>query len=176
MFDRVLWGALGCLVVVTLSPAARAEESVIAFVSGPLAGAVAENVKQDEDNNLAERGTRIGESASFRSGGMLAYVGWARLGGNYAWQDTGLNGLTDSVRKAFDASGATVVSGDRGEINGFRAQYRDVRLTGTPWRCGVFDLQRVTNSIVGFACRRDDRAVPIVAILEGLSIKGVIAP
>ncbi|MFE0758869.1 hypothetical protein ACFW16_33235 [Inquilinus sp. NPDC058860] len=168
--------AAGLLALAALCLPARAEDSVIAFESGPFAGAAAEDVKRDEDNNLAERGTRVGESAVFRSNGMLAYVSWARLGGNYVWQDTGLNGLTENVRRALDATSVTVLSGDRDTVNGFKAQYRDIRLAGPPWRCGVFALQRAMNSIIGFACRKEDRAVPILAILEGLSVDGVIGP
>ncbi len=168
--------AAGLFALAAFCLPARAEDSVISFVSGPFAGAAAEDVRRDEDNNLAERGTRIGESAVFRSNGMVAYVSWARLGGNYVWQDTGLNGLTENVRQAFDATSVTVLSGDRDTVNGFKTQYRDVRLAGPPRRCGVFTLQRAMNSIVGFACRREDRAVPILTILEGLSIDGVIGP
>ncbi|WP_155888914.1 hypothetical protein [Inquilinus limosus] len=168
--------AAGLLALAAFCLPARAEPSVIAFVSGPLSGAAAEEVKRDQDNNLAEGGTKVSESAVFRAGGLLAYVKWSRLGGYYAWQDSGLNGLTEDVRQVFDAAGATVVSGDYGEVNGFRAQYRDIRLTGSPRRCGVFELRRVKSRIIGFACRTEDQAVPILAILQGLSIDGVIGP
>jgi hypothetical protein len=176
MVRGILSCAAGLIALAAFSLPAAAEPSVIAFVSGPLAGATAEDVKHEEDNNLAERGTQVTETAVFRSNGLFAWVQWSRLGGNYVWRQDDLDRFTDNVRQALKATGAKVISGDRISVGGFTAQYRDVDLTGTPNRCGIFDLGRGKNSIIGFACRRDGQAVAVPAILQGLSVKNVIEP
>jgi hypothetical protein len=177
MVRGILSCAAGLLALAAFSLPAAAEPSVISFVSGPLAGAAAEDVKHEEDNNLAERGTKVSESATFRSNGMLAWIQWSRLGGgHYVWRDDGLGELTDNIRKVFKATGATVLSGDRAGISGFNGQYRVVDLVGTPSRCGIFHLGRSQNSIIGFVCRRDGQAVPVLAVMQGLAVQGVIQP
>jgi hypothetical protein len=175
MVRLIVWAATGVLALAAFSLSAAAEPSVISFVSGPLAGVAAEDVKHEEDNNLAERGTQVTESASFFGAGTVAWVQWSRLSGNYVWQDTGLGGLTDDLRDIFKATGATVITGDRTDVGGFNGQFRIVDLTGVSRRCGVFQLRRLRDSIIGFMCRQGGQTVPVVAILQGLSVKGVIS-
>jgi len=167
--------AAGVLAVAALPQAARAEPSAIAFTSGPLAGVAAEDVTRKEED-LANRGTKVSESALFQSNGMLAYVNWARLTSRYVWQNSDLKGLTEEVRQVFKAADVTVLSGDRDVVKGFRVQYRDIRLSRPDRRCGLFEMQRMQNDIFGFVCRADDQQVPILAVMEGLAIKDVIGP
>jgi hypothetical protein len=176
MVRRILSCAAGLLALAAFSLPAVAEPSVISFVSGPLAGVAAEDVYHDENSNLGRSGIRVTEYATFRDSNTLAWVQWSRLSGNNIWRDTGLDDWTQEVREIFKATGATVVSGDRAEVGGFNAQYRNVDLTGTPNRCGVFALGRGKHSIIGFACRRDGQPVPVLAVLRGLAIQGVIQP
>jgi hypothetical protein len=169
MVRRILSCAAGLL-------ALAAEPSVISFVSGPLAGVAAEDVERKNDNNLAEGGTWVGETAVFRGTAILAWIRWSRLSHNNIWEYDGLGGLTEETQKAFKASGTTITASDRITVNGFDVRYRNVDLTGTPQRCGVFRFLRGKDSIIGFACRRDGQAVPVPVLLQGLSIQGVISP
>jgi hypothetical protein len=113
MVRRVAGAAFGLLVLAAWSAPAVAEQSTIAFVSGPLAGAMAQDVERKEDSNLAEGGTMVSESAIFASHGVTAYIQWTRLGGQYAWQDGGLDELTKDVQNALKASGAAVTGSGR---------------------------------------------------------------
>jgi hypothetical protein len=176
MVRFVMRAAAGLLALAAFSLPAVAEPSLISFVSGPLAGVAADNVKHEDDNNLVEGGTQATETAVFRGQAIVAWISWSRLSHNNIWQDDGLNKLTENTQKVFKASGTTITASDRITVNSFDVLYRNVDLTGTPQRCGVFRFLRGKDSIIGFACRRDGQAVPVPVLLEGLSIQGVISP
>lgn len=176
MFDRVMRFAAGFLVLVAASGPARAEESPISFVSGPLAGVAAENTKHIEQQEADGAGTVRADRATFSTRELLAYVDWSRLPGGYRWRDTDrLPGLSEMAQRVFDATGFTVLRSDEASVNGYRMRYRIVSLTGSGKRCGVFDLQRRSHLIQGLVCTAAGE-VPLMAVLQGLSIDNVIGP
>jgi hypothetical protein len=177
MFNRVMRCAVGLLVLAAASGPARAEESPISFVSGPLAGAVAEETEHKQETLTEMAATKTSDSAVFRANNMVALVYWARLSMDYRWQEgNDIDSLTGLVQRAFDATGAVTLRSDRRSVNGFDARYRIVSLTGTNDRCGVFVLRRIKNLISGFACAPGGRDVPVEAVMEGISINNVIGP
>jgi hypothetical protein len=177
MFNRVMWCAAGLLMLVAASGFARAEESPISFVSGPFAGAVAEETDHQQETLTEMAGTKTSDSAVFRANGMVALVYWARLSMDYRWEEgNDIEALTRLVQRAFNASGAVTLRSDRRSVDSFDARYRIVSLTGTGDRCGVFVLRRIKNLISGFACAPSGRDVPVEAVMEGISINNVIGP
>ncbi|MGK9235732.1 hypothetical protein KXS07_28725 [Inquilinus limosus] len=178
MFDRMMRCAAGVIAAAMFSWPALAEESPISFVSGPLQGAAAENVKHKEET-LAHSafGAVKSDTAVFKSGPMLAYVDWSRLGGHYRWQDDNIvASLSDSVKEIFDATGFTILESDRITVNGYLAQYRRISLIGIDRRCGVFALMRRNHLISGFACAPFTRPFTVQEVMAGISIDGVIGP
>jgi len=177
MFDRMFRRAMGVFAVAVLSWPALAEESPISFVSGPLQGAVAENVKHDEES-LAHSafGAVKTDTAVFKSGPMLAWVNWSRLGGHYRWQDNDVGSLSNEVKDVFDATGFTILESDSITVNGYAARYRKISLIGIDRRCGVFALMRRNHMVQGFACAPAARAFTVQQVMEGISIDGVIGP
>lgn len=176
MFNRVMRCATGLLVLAAASWPAQAEESPISFVSGPFAGAAAEDAKHTESMASEGSGTVRMDVATFSTRQYVAHVEWARLPGGYHWQDDNrVASLSRWVQSAFKATAFTVVRGDNTSVNGYRAQYRIIALTGADERCGVFDLHRGSNLIQGAICGVGGE-VPLLAALEGLSIDNVIEP
>lgn len=177
MFNRAMRCAAGVIAAAVLSWPALAEDSPISFVSGPLQGAVAENVEHNEES-LAHSafGAVTTDTAVFKSGPMLAWVNWSRLGGHYGWQDNDVGSLSNEVKDIFDATGFTILESDRITVNGYSAQYRKISLIGIDRRCGVFALLRRTHLIQGFACAPASRAFTVRDVMEGISISGVIGP
>ncbi|MGK9235731.1 hypothetical protein KXS07_28720 [Inquilinus limosus] len=176
MFNRVMRCAVGLLVLAAACGPARAEDSPIGFVSGPLAGVPAENVKHIEEQAADGGGIVRVDTATFSTRDLLAYVDWSRLPGGYSWRDTDrLPSLSEMARRVFKASGFTVVRGDQTSLNGYRMRYRIISLTGASERCGIFDLQRRSHLIQGVVCSAAGE-VPLMATLEGLSINNVIGP
>lgn len=178
MFNRAMRCAAGAIAAAVLSWPALAEESPISFVSGPLQGAAAENVKHKEQS-LAHSafGSVTTDSAVFKSGPMLAWVNWSRLGGHYRWQDDDMAAsLSDEVKDVFDATGFTVLESDRITVKGYLARYRKISLIGIDRRCGVFAMTRTGHLIQGFACAPAARAFRVQDVMEGISINGVIGP
>jgi len=177
MFDRLLRCAMSVCALAALSWPALAEESPISFVSGPLQGAAAENVKHDEES-LAHSafGAVKTDTAVFKSGPMLAWVNWSRLGGHYRWQDNDVGSLSNEVKDVFDATGFTILESDSITVNGYAARYRKISLIGIDRRCGVFALMRRNHMVQGFACAPAARAFTVQAVMEGISIDGVIGP
>jgi hypothetical protein len=178
MLNRAMRCAAGVIAAAVFSWPALAEESPISFVSGPLQGAAAENVRHKEQT-LAHSafGAVTSDSAVFKSGPMLAWVNWSRLGGHYGWQDDNrVAQLSDDVKENFEATGFTILESDRITVNGYLAQYRKISLIGIDRRCGVFALMRRTHLIRGFACAPAARAFTVQAVMEGISIDGVIGP
>ncbi|OWJ56746.1 hypothetical protein [Inquilinus limosus] len=178
MFDRVSRYAIGVFAMAAFSWPALAEESPISFVSGPLQGAVAENVEHKEDT-LAHSafGAMTTDTAVFKAGGMIAYVDWSRLGGHYGWKDTDVvASLSDDVKDIFEATGFTILESDRMSVNGYLSRYRKIALTGIDRRCGVFAMTRRTHMITGFACAPSRQAFRVQDVMDGISIDGVIGP
>ncbi|MGO1074730.1 hypothetical protein [Inquilinus sp. CA228] len=176
MFNRVMRCAAWLLVLVAASGPARAEESPIGFVSGPLAGVAAENTKHIEEQAADGGGIVRVDTATFSTRELLAYVDWSRLPGGYTWRDTDrLPSLSEMAQRVFKASGFTVLRGDQTSLNGYRVRYRMISLTGAGERCGVFDLQRRSHLIQGVVCAASGEA-PLMAVLQGLSIDNVIGP
>lgn len=177
MFDRVLRRALALVAMAAVSWPALAEESPISFVAGPLKGAVAENVKHEEES-LAHSafGAVKTDSAVFKAGPMIGYVNWSRLGGHYRWQDEDVSGLSDSVKEIFDATGFTILESDQVSVNGYFARYRKISLIGIDRRCGVFAMTRRNHLVQGFACAPFSQAFRVQDVMEGISINGVIGP
>lgn len=178
MFDRVLRCAMGVFAMAAFSWPALAEESPISFVSGPLQGAVAENVKHKEDT-LAHSafGAVTTDTAVFKAGAIVAWVNWSRLGGHYRWQDDNMvAGLSDDVKDAFDATGFSILESDRRSVNGYLGQYRRISLAGIDRRCVVFALMRRNHLIQGFACAPSGQPFDAQAVMDGISIEGVIGP
>ena len=176
MFNRVMQWAAGLLVLVAASGSVRAEESPISFVSGPLAGVVAEDPKHIEEQAADGGGIVRVDTAIFSTRELLAYVDWSRLPGGYTWRDTDrLPSLSGMAQRVFKASGFTVLRGDQTSLNGYRVRYRMISLTGAGERCGVFDLQRRSHLIQGLVCAASGEA-PLMAVLQGLSIDNVIGP
>ncbi|MFE0758871.1 hypothetical protein ACFW16_33245 [Inquilinus sp. NPDC058860] len=174
MFNRMMRCAL--LVLAAASWPAWAEESPIGFVSGPLAGVPAENAKHIEEQAADGGGIVRVDTATFSTRNLLAYVDWSRLPGGYSWRDTDrLPSLSQMAQRVYKATGFTVVRGDQTTVNGYRARYRVISLTGSGERCGVFDLQRRSHLIQGVVCAAAGE-VPLMAALEGLSIDNVIGP
>lgn len=157
---------------------ARADGSPISFVSGPLQGAEPENVKHEEES-LAHSafGAVKTDTAVFRSGPMIAFVDWSRLGGHYRWQDDDtVARLSDDVKEIFEATGFTLLQSTDGGVNGFRAQYRMIGLTGIDRRCGVYVLRRLSHLIQGFVCAPGNRPFRVEDVMQGIVIDGVIGP
>ena len=178
MYNRAMRCAAGVIAAAVFSWPALAEESPISFVSGPLQGAAAENVEHKEET-LAHSafGAMTTDTAVFKSGPMLAYVDWSRLGGHYGWQDDNMVAkLSDDVKDVFEATGFTILESDRLTVNGYLAQYRKISLIGIDRRCGVFALMRRTHLITGFACAPAARAFVVRDVMAGISIDGVIGP
>jgi hypothetical protein len=177
MLNRAMRCAAGVIAAAVFSWPALAEESPISFVSGPLQGAVAENVKHEEET-LAHSafGSMTSDTAVFRSGQMLAWVNWSRLGGHYGWQDNDVGSLSNEVKDIFDATGFTILESDTLTVNGYAARYRKISLIGIDRRCGVFALMRRNHMVQGFACAPAARAFTVQAVMEGISIDGVIGP
>ena len=176
MFNRVMRRAAGIFVLAALSWPALAEDSPISFVSGPLAGVVAENAKHIEVQEADGGGTVRADRATFSTRDLLAYVDWSRLPGGYTWRDSDrLPSLSEMAQRVFKASGFTVLRGDQTSLNGYRMRYRMISLTGAGERCGVFDLQRRSHLIQGVVCAASGEA-PLMAVLQGLSIDNVIGP
>lgn len=176
MFNRVMRCAAGLLVLVAASWPAWAEESPIRFVSGPFAGVAAKEAKHTEDMASEGSGTVRTDSAAFSTRQLFAHVEWARLPGGYRWRDSDrIASLSQWVQRALKATAFTVVRGDSTSVNGYRAQYRIITLTGADERCGVFDLQRANHLIQGVVCGVGGE-VPLMAVLQGLSIDNVIGP
>jgi hypothetical protein len=174
LFQRM---AAGLVVLAAFSVQARADDSPIRFVSGPFAGAAAQDPKHEEETLYEASGTRTTDTAVFRAGDMVALVDWSRLSMDYRWADGAvLDSLSAAVGHVFKAKGVSTVRGDRTTVHGFSAQYRVIGLTGSNDRCGVFVLKRVRNMISGFACGPGGRDVPIEAVMEGISIDHVIGP
>jgi len=177
MIHRIVRCAAGALVLAALSWPALAEESPIDFVSGPLAGAAAKNPKHTEEQASEGSGTVRSDTATFSAGEFLAYVDWSRLPGGYRWNDTDhLGSLAESVQRWLKATGFSMVRGDRTTVNSFLAQYRIISLSGTSDSCAVFDLRRANHMILGAVCRSRGGEVPVMAVLQGLSIDNVIGP
>ncbi|WP_225766598.1 hypothetical protein [Inquilinus sp. Marseille-Q2685] len=177
MFNRAIRCAAGAIAATVLSWPALAEESPISFVSGPLQGAAAENVKHKEES-LAHSafGAVKSDSAVFKSGPMLAWVDWSRLGGHYRWRDNDVGSLSNEVKDIFDVTGFTILESDGITVNGYAAQYRKISLIGIDRRCGVFAMTRTSHLIQGFACAPAARAFRVQDVMEGISINGVIGP
>ena len=177
MYNRAMRCAAGVIAAAVLSWPALAEESPISFVSGPLQGAVAENVKHTEES-LAHSafGAVKTDAAVFKSGPMLAWIDWERLGGHYRWQDNDVASLSNEVKDIFDATGFTILESDQITVNGYAARYRKISLIGIDRRCGVFALMRRNHMIQGFACAPAARAFTVQEVMEGISISGVIGP
>jgi hypothetical protein len=175
MFNRMM-RCVALLVFAAASWPAWAEESPISFVSGPLAGVAARDAKHTEE--MASEGAGIVriDTAGFSTRQLFAHVEWARLPGGYRWQDSDrIASLSRWVQGALKATAFTVVRGDSSTVNGYRAQYRIITLTGADERCGVFDLHRANHLIQGVVCGVGGE-VPLMAVLEGLSINNVIGP
>ncbi|MGF6230936.1 hypothetical protein QFZ27_004891 [Inquilinus ginsengisoli] len=176
MFNRAMWCAAGLLMLAAASGLARAEESPISFVSGPLAGVAAENTKHIEEQAADGGGIVRVDTATFSTRELLAYVDWSRLPGGYSWRDSdSLPSLSRMAQRVFKATGFTVVRGDQTSLNGYRLRYRIISLTGASERCGVFDLQRRSHLIQGVVCTTAGEA-PLMTVLQGLSINNVIGP
>lgn len=177
MFNRVMRCAAGLLMLAAASGLARAEESPISFVSGPFAGIAAEEPEHTERMASEGSGTVREDTAMFSKGDLFAFVAWSRLPGGYHWQDSDrLPSMSRTAQRAFKATGFTVVRGDRVTVNGYLAQYRIINLTGgSGERCGVFDLNRANHLILGTVCAATGD-VPMMAVLQGLSIDNVIGP
>ncbi|MGK9166091.1 hypothetical protein KXR53_07325 [Inquilinus limosus] len=176
MFYRMMRCFVGILVLVAMCRPALAEDSPIRFVSGPLAGVAAENPKHIEVQAADGGGIIRADSATFSTRDLLAYVEWSRLPGGYSWRDTDrLPSLSEMAQRVFKASGFTVVRGDQTSVNGYRMRYRIIRLTGSGESCGAFDLQRRSHLIEGVVCRASGE-VPLMTVIEGLSIDNVIGP
>lgn len=170
--------AAGLLALAASWLPALADDSPIRFASGPFAGAVAEDAKH-EVKTLSEAGggSSVADTAVFRANGLVAFVGWSRLTGRYIWRDGDYHvGLSRSLQRIFNATGVTVLQSDRITVNGYLAQYRLVGLTGVDRRCGVFVLKRQKHLIQGFTCGSTNQDVQLQAVMEGLSIDGVIGP
>jgi hypothetical protein len=175
LFQRM---AAGLVVLAAFSVQARADDSPIRFVSGPFAGAAAQETQHKQETLAEMSGTKTSDSAVFRAGGMVSFVYWARLSMDYRWQEGGVDlaALSSMVGHSFNATGISVIRGDRTTVNGFSAQYRLISLTGTNNRCGIFILKRAQHLISGFACDPTGRDVPVQAVMEGISIDHVIGP
>ncbi|MBW8728701.1 MAG: hypothetical protein JF625_26585 [Inquilinus limosus] len=177
MIHRLMRCAAGVLVVAAMSWPALAEDSPIGFVSGPLAGAAARNAKHTEEQASDGGGIVRTDTATFSTRGLVVSVDWARLPGGYHWRDTDrIAGLSQSVQRWLKATGFTVVRGDRTSVNSFLTQYRIISLSGTGARCGVFDMSRTNHLIQGAVCAPNGGEVPLLAVLQGLSINNVIGP
>lgn len=177
MIHRMLRCAAGALVLAALSWPALAEESPIDFVSGPLAGAAARNAKHSEAQASEGSGVVRTDTATFEAGGLFAFVDWSRLPGGYHWRSSDrIGSLTTWLQEALKATGFSVLRGDRTTVNGYLTQYRIVSLTGSNDRCGVFDMQRANHLIQGAVCVPNGADVPVMAVLQGLSIDNVIGP
>lgn len=177
MLNRAMRCAAGVIAAAVFSWPALAEESPISFVSGPLQGAAAENVKH-KGEALAHSafGAVTSDSAVFKAGPMLAWIDWSRLGGHYRWQDNDVASLSNEVKDIFDATGFTILESDTLTVNGYAARYRKISLIGIDRRCGVFALMRRNHMVQGFACAPAARAFTVQAVMEGISIDGVIGP
>lgn len=178
MFDRMLRCALGVFAMAALSWPALAEDSPISFVSGPLAGMAAHNPKHTEEQASDGGGIVRSDTAVFEArGALFAHVDWSRLPGGYRWRDTDrVNGISQSVQRWLKATGFTVVRGDSTSVNSFLTRYRIITLTGSGERCGVFDMQRANHLIQGAVCAPNGGEVPLLTVLQGLSIHNVIGP
>lgn len=177
MFDRMLRCAVAVLAMAAVSGPALAEESPISFVSGPLKGAAAQNVKHEEKTlPHSAFGSMQTDTAVFKSGAMIGYVDWSRLGGHYRWQDEDTSALSDSVKEAFDATGFTILESDQITVNGYLARYRKISLAGVDRRCGVFTMMRRNHLVEGFACAPSAQAFRVQDVMQGISIDGVIGP
>lgn len=177
MIHRMMRRAAGVLVVAALSWPALAEDSPISFVSGPLAGVAAENAKHTERQASEGSGTVRTDTATFETGQLFAFVDWSRLPGGYHWGASDrIASLSSWVQRVFKATSFTVVRGDRTSVNGYLTQYRIITLTGSGERCGVFDLQRTNHLIQGAVCAPNGGEVPLLTVLQGLSIDNVIGP
>lgn len=177
MIKRMMRCAAGIAVLAALSGPALAEESPISFVSGPLAGVAAENPKHEEEQASEGSGTVRSDTATFETRGLFAFVDWSRLPGGYHWRSTDrVVTLSRWLQRAFKASGFTVVRGDRTTVNGYLTQYRILTLDGTGQRCGVFDMERANHLIQGAVCAPNGGEVPLLTVLQGLSINNVIGP
>ncbi|WP_155888915.1 hypothetical protein [Inquilinus limosus] len=177
MLNRLMRCTAGILVAAAFSGPAWAEDSPIRFVSGPLAGVAAENAKHNERMASEGSGTVRSDTATFSTKELFAFVDWARLPGGYHWRDSDrIGSLSRWVQEAFKATGFTVVRGDRTTVNGYLAQYRIITLTGSGERCGVFDLERANHLIQGGVCAVNGGDVPLMAVIQGLSIDNVIGP
>ncbi|MGK9166089.1 hypothetical protein KXR53_07315 [Inquilinus limosus] len=172
----ILSCAAGLLALAAFYLPARAEQSRITFTSGPFAGTTAEEVERQENGELATPGIEASEAVLFRARGMVARVRWWRWNGYYSWWDATLNEQIANLQRRFKPTGVAIIGSDRIAIQGFDGQFRSLDLTGTPLRCGVFKLRRGEDHIVGVACRPDGQAMPVSALVRGLSIEGVIGP
>lgn len=169
--------AAGLLALAAFSLPAMADESPIRFVSGPFAGATAENATHDEEHLSEAAGTKRTDAATFNANGLIALVHWSRLSGGYRWRDSDyLAPLSALVGRLFKANGVVTIRGDRTTVNGYLAQYRIISLTGPDNRCGTFILKRASHLISGFTCAPKGADVPLPSVMEGLSIDGVIGP
>ena len=177
MVRQAMRCAAGVIAAAVFSWPALAEESPISFLSGPLQGATAENVKH-KGEALAHSafGAVTSDTAVFKSGPMLAWVDWERLGGHYRWQDNDVTSLSNEVKDIFDATGFTILESDQVTVNGYAARYRKISLIGIDRRCGVFAMTRRNHLVQGFACAPAARAFTVQAVMEGISIDGVIGP
>src|SRR5690348_5856868 len=118
MLRGILSCAAGLLALAAFSLPVLAEESPISFASGPLAGAVAKNVKHTEKALESAGGRRFSDTATFQSGAYIGWVDWSRLNLRYVWRDTGqMEDLTDMVKEAFEATGVEGISGGQDEVN-----------------------------------------------------------
>ncbi|MGO1074728.1 hypothetical protein [Inquilinus sp. CA228] len=176
MTRGILSCAAGLFILAAFCLPAQAEPSVIAFVSGPFAGATAQEVERQEDSQRATEGIEASEAVVFRARDMIARVRWWRWNGYYSWWDATLNEQTAKLQNRFKATGIAVTGNDRIAIKGFDGQAQSLDLTGTPQRCGVFKLRRGEDHIVGVACRWDGQPMPVSALVRGLSVDGVIGP
>ncbi|WP_395675235.1 hypothetical protein [Inquilinus sp.] len=178
MVRGILSCAAGLLALAAFSLPALADASPISFVSGPLAGAVAQDAKHEEEALEVAGGRRFSDEAFFQSGDYVGWVDWSRLNLRYRWRDTGqMDDLTDMVKRAFKASGVEGITGGQDGLGGFISQYRTFRLTGArPMNCGVFGLHRRNDWISGFACTQGQGPIPLRAVIEGLAVKDVLEP
>lgn len=149
----------------------------IDFASGPFAGVAAKGAKHMQEQTSEDSSTVRTDTATFETANLFGFFDWSRLPGGYRWQDTGFTErLSVLAQDIFKASGFTVLEGNRTSVNGYIADYRQIEIKGSGERCGVFALKRAHHLIQGVVCGPKGRNVPVQAVMQGLSIDGVIGP
>lgn len=151
----------------------------IRFVAGPLAGVMARSGYVGDYC----RPDRVGvahNSARYEVAGLTLYIHWHRMEDGYVWaaptDPQQLDRHIETLRKIAEGYSTIVLESSREPLNGVPALTRIVVFTGADRRCGVFALGRGRDLIDGDLCGAGGQPVPLRAVLQGLSVDGVIGP